>query len=260
MTASRDETRSDGTALDPSQESKTPRDENKRHITVVIPAFNEEDAVGLVLEELPADLVDSVIVVDNASTDRTAEVAKAAGAIVAEEPERGYGAACLRGIDSVPEETTIVVFLDADHSDFPDDLPTRVAPVLASEAELVIGSRILGERESGAMVPQAFWGNKLAVTLIRAIWGHRYTDLGPFRVIRKDALDRLGMAVRDYGWTIEMQIRAIEEGLRLLERPVRYRRRIGQSKITGTIGGTVRAGSKILYTIGRHALRRLGTR
>ena len=225
-------------------------------MTVVIPALNEENAVGQVLAEIPADIGDSVIVVDNASTDRTPEVARAAGATVVHEPQRGYGSACLRGIASVPEETTIIVFLDADHSDFPTDMHLLVDPILHSDADVVLGSRILGERESGAMLPQAFWGNKLAVTLIREIWGHRYTDLGPFRAIRADALEQLAMRDRDYGWTIEMQIRAVEEGLRVLEHPVRYRRRIGKLKISGTLSGTIRAGAKILYTIGRHAARR----
>ena len=224
-------------------------------IAVVIPAFNEEESIACVLHDLPAELRTTTIVVDNASSDRTAQIAREAGATVVLEPRRGYGAACLRGIASVAADVGVIVFLDADYSDHPDELPSVVRPILDDEADLVIGSRMLGECEPGALLPQARFGNKLAVTLIRWIWGQTYTDLGPFRAIRKSALQQLQMRDRDFGWTVEMQIRALEEGLRVREVPVSYRRRVGRSKISGTVRGTISAGAKILYTIGKLALR-----
>ena len=231
--------------------------EGKR-IGVVIPARNEEGAIGLVLADLP-DWVDTVVVADNGSNDRTAAVARAAGAIVVYEPQPGYGAACLAGIAALPR-VDIVVFADGDRSDYVEDMaaivdPILIDPKLAGAADLVIGSRALGGREAGSMtVPQMF-GNWLATRLIRLIWGVRYTDLGPFRAISRPALDRLGMADRTFGWTVEMQLKAIEKGLRVLEVPVRYRARIGVSKISGTVKGSILAGTKILSLIGRHAVR-----
>ncbi len=229
-----------------------------KRIGVVIPARNEEGAIGLVLADLP-DWVDAVVVADNGSNDRTAAVARAAGAIVVYEPQPGYGAACLAGIAALPR-VDIVVFADGDRSDYVEDMaaivdPILIDPKLAGAADLVIGSRALGGREAGSMtVPQVF-GNWLATRLIRLIWGVRYTDLGPFRAISRPALDRLGMADRTFGWTVEMQLKAIEKGLRVLEVPVRYRARIGVSKISGTVKGTILAGTKILSLIGRHAVR-----
>jgi len=231
--------------------------EGKR-IGVVIPARNEEGAIGLVLADLP-DWVDTGVVADNGSNDRTAAGARAAGAIVVHEPQPGYGAACLAGIAALPR-VDIVVFADGDRSDYVEDMaaivdPILIDPKLAGAADLVIGSRALGGREAGSMtVPQVF-GNWLATRLIRLIWGVRYTDLGPFRAISRPALDRLGMADRTFGWTVEMQLKAIEKGLRVLEVPVRYRARIGVSKISGTVKGTILAGTKILSLIGRHAVR-----
>ena len=216
---------------------------------VVIPAFNEEASIGHVLAAIPKAAIAEIIVVDNASTDNTAAVAAAAGAHVVAEPQRGYGAACLRGIASLPEDTECVVFVDADFSDHPEEMPRLIEPIADGQADLVIGSRIIGEHEPGALAPQAYFGNKLACFLIRFIWGQRYTDLGPFRAIRVAALHRLKMRDRNFGWTVEMQVRAAQEGLRITEQPVSYRKRIGTSKITGTISGTVRAGHKILYTI-----------
>lgn len=224
-------------------------------IAIVIPAYNEEESIARVLHDLPAGLGRASIVVDNASSDRTAEVAREAGATVVFEARRGYGSACLRGIASVAPDVEVVVFLDGDYSDHPDELPSLVRPILANRADLVIGSRVLGECEPGALLPQARVGNRLAVFLIRCLWGYAYTDLGPFRAIRKSALEQLGMRDRDFGWTVEMQIRALEEGLRICEVPVSYRRRLGRSKITGTIRGSISAGAKILYTIGKLALR-----
>ena len=220
-------------------------------IAVIIPALNEEEAIGKVLGDLPWDMLDQVIVVDNGSTDRTAQVATDAGARVVREDEKGYGAACLAGIRAL-HDADIVVFLDADYSDHPEELSHVVKPILDDQADLVIGSRMQGNREKGALLPQAFFGNWLAVTLIRWLYGVRYTDLGPFRAIRWTSLNRLGMRDRDFGWTVEMQVRAARQGLRSCEVPVSYRYRVGQSKITGTLRGTICAGYKILLTIFRH--------
>ncbi len=221
---------------------------------VIIPAFNEEKSVGKVVAALPESIA-QVIVVDNGSTDTTASVAAAAGARVVEELQRGYGAACLCGIAALPEDTECVVFLDADFSDRPEEITSITEAIRTGDADLVIGSRMLGEREDGALAPQAYFGNRLACFLMRLIWGHRYTDLGPFRAIRLTSLRELRMQDQDFGWTVEMQVRALQEGLRVNEVPVSYRRRIGTSKITGTVSGTIRAGYKILLTIAKLYLR-----
>lgn len=227
-------------------------------VAVIIPALDEEAAVGFVVEQVRAAggaLLREVIVVDNGSRDRTAERARAAGASVTREPQRGYGAACLAGLAALDPEVDLVVFLDADGSDDPGELPLLLAPILAGEADLVIGSRILGTLQPGAMTwPQRF-GNWLAPALIRLVWGVRFTDLGPFRAIRRDALESLAMADRDFGWTVEMQIKAARFGLRCCERPVSYKKRIGKSKISGTLRGVFLAGRKILLTIGQEAWR-----
>lgn len=223
-----------------------------RHVSVIIPARDEERAIAKVLAEIP-DWVDDVIVVDNGSHDATATVAQNGGARVVREPQRGYGAACLAGIAAM-RETDIVVFLDGDYSDYPADMAGLTDPILQGRADLVIGSRVNEHLEPGALTPQQRFGNWLATGLIRLIWGTRFTDLGPFRVITRRALDDLAMRDRDFGWTVEMQIKAAEQGLRCAEVPVRYRKRIGQSKISGTISGTVRAGAKILSIIARRAI------
>lgn len=229
-------------------------------VTVVIPAYNEEASLPLVLGDLPQ--VGRVIVVDNASTDATAEVAARHGACVVREPCRGYGSACLRGLAEIARQVNkgeeaprIVVFLDADYSDHPNLLPQLVSPLFAGQAEFILGSRLLGEREPGAMPPQSVYGNRLACFLMRWLFGARYTDLGPFRAIDYLALCRLGMTDRNFGWTVEMQIKATHAGLRILEIPVPYRRRIGASKISGTVSGTLKAGGKILYLIGKYGWR-----
>lgn len=221
-------------------------------IDVVIPALNEEKSLPLVLAELPDDWVRQVVVVDNGSDDDTARVARRGGAEVVEQLERGYGAACLKGLESLagaPPE--IVVFVDADYSDYPEQLPRLVAPIIDGAAQLVIGSRTVGQREPGALLPQAVFGNRLACALMRGMYGYRFTDLGPFRAITWRALEQLQMQDRDFGWTVEMQIKAARHGLSAVEVPVSYRRRVGVSKITGTVRGTVLAGYKILYTLGR---------
>ena len=218
-------------------------------ISVIIPALNEEESIGQVLNDIPGEIVEEVIVVDNGSSDNTVTVSKGLGANVIQEPLKGYGAACLRGISILKQDTDIVVFLDADYSDYPQDLHTVVKPIINDNADMVIGSRMSGEREKGALLPQAIFGNKLATFLIRVFWGFKYTDLGPFRAIKYRDLLALNMTDKNFGWTVEMQIKALKKRLRIVEVPVRYRKRIGKSKITGTFSGTVRAGVKIIYTI-----------
>lgn len=216
-------------------------------IAVIIPAMNEEASVGKVIDEIPA-WVDDIVVVDNGSVDRTAEVARSHGARTLHEPERGYGIACLTGIASL-RDTDIVVFLDGDYSDYPEEMEMLAAPIIQNQADMVIGSRALGEKEEGALSPQQIFGNWLACRLIRLFWGVRYSDLGPFRAIRFSTLQSLNMRDRNYGWTVEMQIKAAQWGVRSLETPVRYRRRIGKSKVSGTVRGVIGAGTKILFTI-----------
>ena len=220
-------------------------------VTVIIPALNEELSIAGVLRSLP-DWVDDVIVVDNGSTDRTASSARQAGATVVAEPQRGYGAACLRGIDHARPDA-LLVFMDADASDDPSEMNRLVDPILRGEAQLCVGSRNRGGAEPGSLTPQARFGNWLACTLMRLRWKSSFTDLGPFRAISKRDLDQLAMADRGYGWTVEMQIKALARGYKCHEVPVSYRKRIGKSKISGTIRGVVGAGTKILYTIARHA-------
>jgi hypothetical protein len=225
------------------------------HVLVIIPAFNEARAIGRVIGDIPDTLVDEVVVVNNASTDETEQNAHAAGATVLHEPRQGYGWACLRGIDyAKTKQPDVVVFLDGDYSDHPNEMPRLVAPIRRGEADFVLGSRIRGETEPGAMLPQAQIGNRIACTLMRWLWGADYTDLGPFRAIRFRDLLALNMQDTTFGWTIEMQIKAVRAGLRIREVPVSYRKRVGVSKITGTISGTVKASAKILWTIGRFAL------
>ncbi len=220
-------------------------------ISVIIPVFNEQDAIQNVLSDIPGHLDVDVVVVDNGSTDRTVDLARQMGARVVHEDRRGYGWACLAGIAAL-EKPDIVVFLDGDYSDHPDEMTLLVAPVAENRADLVIGSRTLGRREAGALLPQARFGNWLATWLIRRMFSADFTDLGPFRAISYPALVALDMQDRTFGWTVEMQVKAARMGLRHLDVPVSYRRRIGVSKITGTLSGTIRAGWKILYTIFRY--------
>lgn len=226
-----------------------------RTIVAIMPALNEEHAVGLVVRGLPS-IVDHVVLCDNGSTDATARVARDAGAIVVHEPIRGYGAACQRALARAAElAPDVVVFIDADFSDDPNDVLHIVHPVAAGEADMVIGSRTRGVREHGSLTPQQVFGNWLATALIHWRWGMRFTDLGPMRAISWQALQDMSMQDMHYGWTVEMQIKAARSKLRCIEIPVSYRRRIGTSKVSGTIKGSVMAGYVILATIARYALR-----
>lgn len=225
-------------------------------IIVIIPAFNEARSIGSVVGDIPAGLVDEVVVVNNGSTDETEVNARNAGATVLREARRGYGWACLRGIAyAAKRDPDIIVFLDGDYSDHPDEMRALVEPIIQDRFDLVVGSRILGEREPGAMLPQALIGNRIACTLMRWIWNAPYTDLGPFRAIRYTSLQHLEMLDKTFGWTVEMQIKAISRGLRVTEVPVSYRRRVGVSKITGTVSGTIKASVRILFLIARYAVR-----
>lgn len=221
-------------------------------ICVIIPAFNEENGVGQVIEEIPRDIVDEIIVVNNASTDDTERVAREAGATVLKEPIPGYGRACLKGIQYLQERgrpCDVVVFLDADYSDYPSEMRRLIHPIVLNDIDLVIGSRSLGTREPGAMTPQQIFGNRLATFLLKRFYGVSFTDLGPFRAIRYSSLIALDMQDKTYGWTVEMQLKAAKMKMKCTEVPVGYRRRIGFSKISGTVKGTIMAGYKIIATI-----------
>lgn len=219
---------------------------------MIIPVFNERDSLSLVVGDIPRGLVSEIVVVDNGSTDGTDRIAEGLPVRLVREPHRGYGSACLAGLAALEASPPgVVVFLDGDYSDHPEEMPALLSEIDRG-ADLVIGSRTLGRRERGALLPQARLGNLLACVLIRLLYGYRYTDLGPFRAIRWDACRRLRMRDPDFGWTCEMQVKALREGLSVTEVPVSYRRRVGVSKITGTVWGTVRAGYKILWTIVRY--------
>lgn len=216
-------------------------------VSVIIPALNEENAIGEVIQDLP-DWVDQIIVADNGSRDQTAPIARSLGADVVFELLPGYGAACLRGLSAV-RGGDIIVFLDGDYSDFPEDIHKLVDPIAEGLADFVLGSRSLGQVAKGALTPAQIFGNWLACRLMKLIWNTSYTDLGPFRAVEAGLLERLSMTDTTYGWTIEMQIKAHVIGARIREVPVRYRQRVGVSKISGTLTGTIKAGYKILATI-----------
>lgn len=221
---------------------------------VIIPAYNEESSIGLVLDEIPSPFRSRVIVADNQSSDQTKRVAEEHGAQVISASPKGYGAACLAGIHKAKEDPPeIFIFLDADYSDHPQDMTRLVSHLQKENLDLVIGSRTLGWAEPGSLLPQARFGNWLATRLMAWRFGYRFTDLGPFRVIRASALDQLQMKDKNFGWTIEMQVKALQFNLRVGEIPVHYKKRVGVSKITGTISGTFKAGLKILYTLGRYS-------
>jgi glycosyltransferase involved in cell wall biosynthesis len=215
-------------------------------VLLIIPALNEQESLGPVLAAVDRTLVDDLVVVDNGSRDRTADVARAGGARVLREERRGYGSACLKAIREGPA-ADIVAFMDGDGSDDPREMPSLLEALLERDADLVIGSRTLGRSEPGALSPLQEFGNALTCTLVRLLWRVRYTDLGPFRAVRRPALERLEMRDPDFGWTIEMQVKAAQRGLKVTEIPVTYRnRRAGQSKVSGNLMGSFRAGKRIL--------------
>jgi glycosyltransferase involved in cell wall biosynthesis len=220
-------------------------------VYVIIPAFNESQSIGKVIDDIP-DLVSEIIVVDNASTDNTGAIAKEKGAIVLRENRKGYGYSCLKGINYIKEKADkkdVIVFLDGDYSDYPGEIELLVSPIISSDVDLVIGSRVLGQRQKGSMLFQQIAGNWLATTLIKLFYNAHFTDLGPFRAITWDALELIDMKDKTFGWTVEMQVKAAKLNLKFIEIPVSYRKRIGVSKVSGTIKGTILAGYKILLTI-----------
>ncbi len=221
-------------------------------VDIIIPAYNEEDSIGLVINDIPKTLVRDIVVCNNNSKDNTASVARNAGAIVVDEMKAGYGSACLRGMHHLKTNAIIpdvVVFLDGDYSDFPEEIENILDPIKNQGMDMVIGSRALGNMEKGSMTVQQVFGNWLATTLIKVFYGYEFTDLGPFRAIKYNRLMELDMQDKDFGWTVEMQVKAAKLKMKTIEVPVSYRRRIGISKISGTIKGTILAGHKILWTI-----------
>lgn len=221
-------------------------------VSVIIPAFNEENGIGQVIAEIPKHIVSEIIVVNNASTDKTEMIAAEAGATVLREATPGYGRACLKGIEYLRQQKLspeVVVFLDADHSDYPEEMENLIRPIREDDADLVIGSRALGNKERGAMTLQQVFGNWLATRLLKSLYTVKFTDLGPFRAIKYSKLLELDMQDKTYGWTVEMQLKAAKQKMKCVEVPVQYRKRIGFSKISGTVKGTILAGYKILYTI-----------
>ena len=222
------------------------------NVKVIIPAFNEQNAVGLVIDEIPKNLVGEIIIVDNGSTDDTCEVAESKGATVLKESIRGYGQACFCGMTYIANQSVkpdIVVFLDGDHSDYPDEMEKLLLPIINSNVDLVIGSRAKGQKEAGSMTPQQIFGNWLATMLIKLFYNISYSDLGPFRAVKYESLIAIDMQDRTYGWTVEMQLKAAKLKMNIEEIPVNYRKRIGVSKVSGTVKGTILAGYKIIVTI-----------
>ncbi|MBA6153514.1 glycosyltransferase family 2 protein [Gelidibacter maritimus] len=228
------------------------------NIKVIIPAYNEADSIALVINDIPS-IVDEVIVVNNNSTDKTAEVAQNAGATVLYQPQMGYGYACLKGMDYVStlsKKPEIIVFMDGDYSDYPEELTQIIAPILDNDIDFVIGSRVKRLQEKGSMTPQQHFGNWLATFLMRILFGAKFTDLGPFRAIKYQKLLDLKMQDKTYGWTIEMQLKALKQNLTYIEVPVKYKKRIGVSKVSGTIKGTIFAGVKILGWIFKYSFKK----
>ena len=227
----------------------------KSFVSVIIVTLNEEAAIGEVVRKVPRDIADEVIVVDNGGTDRTAEVAAAAGARVVTEPRRGYGRAFQAGLRSISPDCEIVVFLDGDGSDYPEMMNRLVEPIIEKTHDFVISSRTRGQRERGSMNWHQVFAGYMVGFFLRLLYGVRSTDMGPFRAIRRDALESLGMREETYGWPLEMQMRAARAGLRVLEVPVDYRRRAGgHSKIAGTVRGSILAATRILMTLARIGL------
>ncbi len=231
---------------------------NQPIIRVIIPAFNEADSIGLVIADIPV-LVEEVIVTSNNSTDATVANARAAGATVLEEPRSGYGYACLKAVDYISQnhlQTDIVVFLDGDYSDYPEQLTQIVEPIISQNIDLVIGARVPRFRESGSMTTPQIFGNWLATRLMGLFFNSRFTDLGPFRAIKYDKLLELDMQDKTYGWTVEMQLKALKKDFSYTEVPVKYRNRIGVSKVSGTLKGAIFAGVKILTWIFKYGLKK----
>ncbi len=221
-------------------------------VDVIIPAYNEQDSISKVISDIPKNLVRHIIVCNNNSTDNTKDNALRNGAIVVDEPIAGYGRACLKGIEYITTlniKPEIVLFIDGDYSDYPEESKNLIEPIIEDGYDLVIGSRVLGEMEKGSMTPAQIFGNWLATSLIKMIYNYQFTDLGPFRAIRFDKLMALKMEDKDFGWTVEMQVKAAKMNLKCIEVSVDYRKRIGKSKVSGTIKGTILAGHKILWTI-----------
>jgi len=226
-------------------------------IKVIIPAYNEQDSIAKVISEIP-DVVDEIIVISNSSTDDTVINAKKAGATVLTETKKGYGYACLKGMDyvaSLDEKPDIIVFLDGDYSDYPEELTKLVEPILNDKVDFVIGARVKRLREQGSMTPQQVFGNWLATFLMKLMYSAKFTDLGPFRAIKYDKLLTLEMEDKTYGWTVEMQLKALKQKLNYTEVPVKYRNRIGVSKVSGTVKGTIFAGFKILGWIFKYSFK-----
>jgi len=227
-------------------------------VDVIIPAFNEEESIGKVIGHLPAELTRKIIVANNGSTDNTKKVALESGATVVDQTQKGYGNACLKAmeyINNLPTHPDILVFIDGDFSDYPEQLSHVILPITNDEYDMVIGSRVLGKREKGALLPQQRLGNAIACSLIKLFYGYSFTDLGPFRAIRYQKLLQLDMQDRNFGWTVEMQIKAAKQRLKCTEVAVDYRKRIGQSKVSGTFTGSIKAGYKILWTLFKYILK-----
>lgn len=228
------------------------------NIKVIIPAYNEEDSIALVIKDIP-NIVSEIIVIDNNSTDATPITAKNAGATVLSETRKGYGYACLKGMEYIANQSTkpdIIVFLDGDFSDYPEELTKIVAPIIDNNIDFVVGSRVKELREKNSMTPQQVFGNWLATTLMKVFFGAKFTDLGPFRAIKYQKLLDLNMQDKTYGWTIEMQLKSIKQKLTYIEVPVNYKKRIGVSKVSGTIKGTIFAGIKILGWIFKYSFKK----
>jgi glycosyltransferase involved in cell wall biosynthesis len=228
------------------------------HIKVIIPAYNEQDSIAKVIAKIPK-IVNEIIVVNNNSTDHTLNNAKNAGATVITENNRGYGFACLKGLDyiaNLERKPDIIVFLDGDYSDYPEELTKVVAPILNDNLDFVVGARVKELREAGAMTPQQIFGNWLATFLMKQIFNSKFTDLGPFRAIKYKKLLQLDMQDQTYGWTVEMQLKALKQKLSYTEVPLRYKNRIGVSKVSGTVKGTIFAGIKILNWIFKYSFKK----
>ena len=227
-------------------------------IKVIIPAYNEQNSIAYVINDIP-DFVDEIIVINNKSTDNTSDFAKQAGATVLTETQKGYGYACLKGMDYISKQNVkpdIIVFLDGDYSDFPEELTKIIKPILDDNIDFVIGARVKKLREAGSMTPQQIFGNWLATFLINLLFNAKFTDLGPFRAITYDRLLALNMEDKTYGWTVEMQLKALKQKLSYIEIPVNYRNRIGTSKVSGTLKGSVMAGIKILTWIFKYSIKK----